>query len=133
MTYRASLWDNSGSMYWRFDEEAEYIELDYPRDMSMWRGVPTPIDAVFQYTDKKTYFFKDRFFWEFDDSRMEVRRSEPTPVGEFWLRCPKEISAVQPGAASAASSPFACFSFSLLAVFFEILRYLNTPLASKAN
>ena len=110
--------NNAGTMYWRFDEEAEYIELDYPRDMSMWKGVPSDIDAVFQYTDKKTYFFKDRFFWEFDDNRMEVRHSEPTPVGEYWLRCPKEISAAAgPGAASGTSSHFSTSaSFSVFLV-----------------
>lgn len=29
------------------------VELDYPRDMSMWRGVGTDIDAVFQWKDGK--------------------------------------------------------------------------------
>jgi len=33
----------------RFDEEAGKVELDYPRDMSMWKGVPYNIDAVFQH------------------------------------------------------------------------------------
>lgn len=41
----------SGTMYWRFDEEVGRIELDYPRDMSMWRGVGYNIDAVFQWKD----------------------------------------------------------------------------------
>lgn len=35
----------------RYDEEAGSVELDYPRDMSMWKGVPYNIDAVFQYTN----------------------------------------------------------------------------------
>ena len=41
----------SGSMYWRYDEEVGSVELDYPRDMSMWKGVPYNIDAVFQHTN----------------------------------------------------------------------------------
>ena len=116
-------------MYWRFDEAAEYIELDYPRDISMWKGVPSHIDAVFQYTDRKTYFFKDRFFWEFDDSRMEVKRSEPTPVGEYWFRCPKEISAAEAAgsAASRASSQFsAAASFSSVLVLIASLIIQNS-------
>ena len=49
---------NSGSQYWAYDDEAGQVELDYPRNISWWSGVPHHIDAVFQFTDKKTYFFK---------------------------------------------------------------------------
>lgn len=78
-------------MYWRYDEEVHSIELDYPRDMQMWKGVPYNIDAVFQYHDRKTYFFKGKHFWEFDDQRMEVTAAGPVAVGEGWLHCPKEL------------------------------------------
>lgn len=81
----------SGTMYWRFDEEIQFIELDYPRDIAMWRGVPYNVDAVFQAQDKRTYFFKDKYFWEFNDKKMEVTESSPMHVGEYWLQCPKEI------------------------------------------
>ena len=33
----------------RFDESINYVELDYPRDMSMFAGVGYNIDAVFQW------------------------------------------------------------------------------------
>jgi len=81
----------SGTMYWRFDEEIQHVELDYPRDMAMWRGVPYNIDAVFQALDKKTFFFKDKQFWEFNDRKMETTELSPLPVGEHWLHCPKEM------------------------------------------
>jgi hypothetical protein len=81
----------SGTMYWRYDEEVQHVELDYPRDMAMWKGVPYNIDAVFQYHDKKTYFFKGKHFWEFDNQKMEVAAGGPVPVGEYWLHCPKEL------------------------------------------
>ena len=81
----------AGTMYWRFDEEIQHIELDYPRDLVMWKGVPYNIDAVFQARDKKTYFFKDKYFWQFNDKKMEVTGSSPMQVGEYWLHCPKEI------------------------------------------
>ena len=77
-------------MYWRFDEEIQHIELDYPRDLAMWKGVPHNVDAVFQTRDKKTYFFKDKFFWQFNDKKMEVTRSSPMQVGEYWLHCSKK-------------------------------------------
>jgi len=88
----------SGDMYWRYDEEVQHIELDYPRDIQMWKGVPYDIDGVFQYHNKKTYFFKGKKFWEFDDERMEVTTSSPTLVGEYWLHCPKELVGVDVGA-----------------------------------
>ena len=78
-------------MYWRYDEEVERVELDYPRDVQMWRGIPYHFDAVFQWHDKKTYFFKDKYFWEFDDGRMKVSRDSPRLIGEFWLQCPREM------------------------------------------
>nr|KAG5713310.1 hypothetical protein BaRGS_007837 [Batillaria attramentaria] len=41
----------SGDMYWKLDENNTYVEYDYPRDMSIWRGVPVPLDAAFKYWD----------------------------------------------------------------------------------
>ena len=38
-------------MYWRFDEGIQHVELDYPRDLDMWKGVPENFDAVFQVSD----------------------------------------------------------------------------------
>ena len=78
-------------MYWRFDEEIQHIELDYPRDLAMWKGVPHNVDSVLQARNKKTYFFKDKYFWEFNDKKMEVTGSSPMQIGEYWLHCPKEI------------------------------------------
>lgn len=28
-----------------------HVELDYPRDMAMWRGIRYDIDSAFQYKD----------------------------------------------------------------------------------
>lgn len=56
----AMVWGHNGktyffsqTMYWKFDEEVGRVELDYPRDMSMWKGVGYNIDAVFQWKDGK--------------------------------------------------------------------------------
>ncbi|XP_050436523.1 matrix metalloproteinase-2-like [Adelges cooleyi] len=77
----------SGTMYWRYDDETGKMELDYPRDMSIWRGVGYNIDAAFQWHDGATYFFKNREFWKFNDLRMRVYREEPSPTGPFWFNC----------------------------------------------
>lgn len=77
----------SGTMYWRCDDETDRMELDYPRDMSIWRGAGYNIDAAFQWHDGATYFFKNRDFWKFNDLRMRVEQEEPRSIGEFWFNC----------------------------------------------
>ncbi|EFA09264.2 matrix metalloproteinase-2 [Tribolium castaneum] len=81
----------SGSMYWRFDEEERKVELDYPRDMSMWSGVGTDIDAVFQWKDGRTYFFKGTGFWKFNDIYMRVEHRQQKPSGPFWMGCSNNL------------------------------------------
>lgn len=46
----------SGSIYWKLDEKEQKVELDYPRDMTVWRGVPIHLDAAFT--------------WEFDSEQF---------------------------------------------------------------
>ena len=79
----------AGNKYWRFDDSVGRVELDYPRDISMWRGVPSDIDAAFQYVDGKTYFFKGKHFWQFDDYSMRVVNAMPKKIGTHWMQCPK--------------------------------------------
>ncbi|KAI0241933.1 Matrix metalloproteinase-14 [Lamellibrachia satsuma] len=77
----------SGDMYWRYNEDTGSVEDDYPRDMSMWSGVPVPVSAAFQYWDGFTYFFHGEQYWQFKDSRMQVRSGYPQPIGSKWLNC----------------------------------------------
>ena len=51
----------------------------------------TIFDAVFQWHDKKTNSLKDKYFWEFNDQRMQVSADSPKLIGELFLQCPKEI------------------------------------------
>ena len=45
----------TGSIYWRLNEEETKVELDYPRDMTVWKGVPMRVDAAFTWQfDSKT-------------------------------------------------------------------------------
>ncbi|CAD6206024.1 GSCOCG00009998001-RA-CDS [Cotesia congregata] len=81
----------SGTMYWRFDEAINYVELDYPRDISMFAGIGNNIDAVFQWKNGKTYFFKGNKFWEFDDLRMRVVHEKPRLSAPFWMGCTSEL------------------------------------------
>ncbi|KAF2351043.1 Peptidase M10 metallopeptidase [Trinorchestia longiramus] len=82
----------ANTMYWRFDESVKHVELDYPRDMMMWKGVPYgSIDAAFKLNGT-TYFFKDKMFYEFDDLRMKVRPRSPLMSAPFWMGCPDNIA-----------------------------------------
>lgn len=40
-------------LLFRYDENDGRVEPDYPRDMSMWKGVGYNIDSVFQWKDGK--------------------------------------------------------------------------------
>lgn len=80
----------SGDMYWKLNLKNDYIELDYPRDMSIWRNVPTPVDAAFRYWDGKTYFFKGEYYYEFYDNYMKVRKGFPKLIRKHWLGCNAE-------------------------------------------
>ena len=80
-------------MYWRYDEAVHHVELDYPRDISIWSGVPDNIDSVFQHFNGKTYFFKGQRYWKFDDREMKVGNVvEPSlenhSINMKWLKCP---------------------------------------------
>lgn len=46
----------TGHEYWKFDEDEMQVELDYPRDMSMWRGIGHNIDSAFQFRDGEKFF-----------------------------------------------------------------------------
>lgn len=81
----------SGRQYWRFNETEGKVESDYPRDISMWRGVPYNIDAAFQWTDGNTYFFKGKYFWKFNNIKMRIHRGWPKLISNFWFRCAARI------------------------------------------
>lgn len=87
----------TGHMYWKLNDTGRGIETySYPRDMSMWGGVPVPVDAAFTYTDGHTYFFKESFFWEFNNARMQVRHHHPKKsIGEKWLKCESTTAQVE--------------------------------------
>ncbi|XP_042863737.1 matrix metalloproteinase-2-like isoform X1 [Penaeus japonicus] len=106
----AFVWGHNGrtyifadTMYWRFDESVQNVELDYPRDMVMWSGVPYSIDSAFKYNGT-TYFFKGKVFWEFDDLRMKVKPKSPALSAPYWLGCPNNIQNPSYGKASISDS-----------------------------
>ncbi|EDX06378.1 GD10058 [Drosophila simulans] len=84
----------SGTLYWRIDDYTGQVELDYPRDMSIWSGVGYNIDAAFQYSDGKTYFFKNLGYWEFNDDRMKVAHARAKLSARKWMQCARSANEV---------------------------------------
>jgi len=90
------------------------MDPGYPHDMSRWRGVPSDLDAAMQWTDGsiyqeysnfqtnnnvrfimvllylgKTYFFKKKLFWRFDDTIVRTDIRYPLSAPQYWLGCPE--------------------------------------------
>ncbi|XP_044193776.1 matrix metalloproteinase-25 [Thunnus albacares] len=83
----------SGDEFWRLDESRKnekvtrQLEPDYPRDISLWEGVPSPIDDVISWKGD-TYFFKDKLYWVLKNGGLNEGHVSPKSTGEDWLKCP---------------------------------------------
>ncbi|XP_047489085.1 matrix metalloproteinase-2-like, partial [Penaeus chinensis] len=75
----------SGNNYWRLDRRG-MAEMDYPRDVNVWRGLPHNMSGAFTFRSV-TYFLAGRVYWEFDNIAMRVIRS-PYLMASHWLSCP---------------------------------------------
>ena len=84
-SYNGKTYFFANGSYWRFDEEEEKTEADYPRDMSVWAGIPRDLDAAFTWrADGLTYFTRKNEFYKFKNSRMRAIE-EPAPIARNWF------------------------------------------------
>jgi len=51
-----------GSQYYRYNTYTDRADEGYPRNISVWRGLPQRIDASLQYNGI-TYFFADGLYY----------------------------------------------------------------------
>lgn len=124
----------SGDLYWKLNKKDDYIEYDYPRDMSIWRHVPTPLDSAFHHWDGKTYFLQGDQYWEFYDVKMRTRKKEGTPISNL-LGCQngmlkqdltvEEIPGLSSGKDKLSSAIIAQFLISNLVVLLSALHVLH--------
>lgn len=81
------------------------------------------------YFTGKTYFFKGRGFWKFNDLRMRVEHYEQKPSAPVWMGCKQDyeqndLNQKLPyinypvSATSASSATLATLIFSLLLSFY---------------
>ncbi|KAA8581623.1 hypothetical protein FQN60_003204, partial [Etheostoma spectabile] len=99
----------SGGEFWRFDESrvGEQVtrqpESGYPRDNSLWEGVPAHMDDIISWGEGDAYFFKDNLYWVLQNGRLNQAVVTPKSIAVDWLRCP-----APPPATSHPQSPKEC-------------------------
>jgi len=72
-------------------EEPGRIDSSYPRDISVWKGVPrSGIDAVFVYNGY-TFFFSGMTYYRFHDYYVQVYNGYPRLIGEAWFGCSSNL------------------------------------------
>ncbi|KAL0984524.1 hypothetical protein UPYG_G00142640 [Umbra pygmaea] len=70
----AFVWAHNGKTYlfsmgefWRFNEgrneDVRKLDGGYPRDATLWRGVPTEPNDIISWGNGDAYFFKDNLYW----------------------------------------------------------------------
>ncbi|KAL4660409.1 matrix metalloproteinase-17-like [Arapaima gigas] len=80
------------SRYWRYDDYLRRMDLGYPKDSTLWKGVPPHLDDAMRWSDGASYFFKGAEYWRVAGSDMEVEAGYPRPIGKDWLVCADMLS-----------------------------------------
>ncbi|KAJ8408585.1 hypothetical protein AAFF_G00252200 [Aldrovandia affinis] len=75
------------SRYWRYDDHLRQMDQGYPKDSTLWKGVPLHLDDAMRWSDSASYFFKGKEYWRVEGSGMEVEAGYPRPIGRDWLVC----------------------------------------------
>ena len=63
------------------------VDQGYPRPLSVWDGLPDTIDAAFQYSNSRTYFFSGSNYYRFNDNEFRVDDTYPRSTAVWWLGC----------------------------------------------
>ncbi|KAM3592150.1 uncharacterized protein V6R79_013815 [Siganus canaliculatus] len=84
----------SGGEFWRLDESQKSelgnrrLDPDYPRNNSLWAGVPPYMDDIISWGQGDAYFFKDNQYWVLKSGGLNQEIVTPRSIGVDWLRCP---------------------------------------------
>lgn len=77
-----------GDKYWRF--YGGRIDYGYPKNISVWKGLPSKIDAAFKWRNGKSYFFVGGKYYRFDDVKLQVEAGYPKSIAIKWMGCEKD-------------------------------------------
>ncbi|KAM8730471.1 matrix metalloproteinase-17 [Acanthopagrus schlegelii] len=116
----AFIWAHNGKTYlfsdgefWRFDESRKgeqtnmQPEPGYPRDNSLWAGVPNHMDDIISWGEGDAYFFKDNLYWVLKNGGLNQEVVTPKSIAVDWLRCPAP-PATPPSTPVGPRNPKAC-------------------------
>ncbi|XP_028287144.1 matrix metalloproteinase-17 [Parambassis ranga] len=143
----AFIWAHNGKTYlfsegefWRFDESRKDAgvmvrqpDTGYPKDNSLWEGMPYHVDDIMSWGEGDAYFFKDNFYWVIQKGSLNQAFSTPKSIAVDWLRCPPASTPVVPdspkcscnlGGASALVMSSWLLLISLMLVTREFVRSL---------
>ena len=71
------------------------VDLGYPRLIKKaWKGIPENFDAVFAWSNRKTYFFKDSRYYRLNDRYIRVENGYPRSIITDWSKCAANIRAI---------------------------------------
>ena len=65
------------------------MKSDYPRDIGNW-DLPNNIDGAVQWSNRRTYFFKNGQYYRFNDRRFTIDSADPDfprDAGPWWFGC----------------------------------------------
>lgn len=76
----------SGENYWRFNPERG-LSPNYPKPISNWDQLPSGLDAVLDWSDNESIFFKGNEFWVYNEATNRMKSLDPKNVQVDWLKC----------------------------------------------
>ncbi|XP_043951827.1 matrix metalloproteinase-17 isoform X1 [Gambusia affinis] len=73
--------------YWRYDDHLRHMDLGFPKDSTLWKGLPLQLDDAMRWSDGSSYFFKGKEYWRVPGSDMEAEAGYPRLIAKDWLLC----------------------------------------------
>ena len=101
----------TGDQYYRYTP-GYGVDQGYPRPLSTWNGLPNTVDAAFQYSNSRTYFFSGPDYYRFNDNTFTVDTGYPYSTAVVWLGCNAAELGLDTGAAAAVMPSLVAVLFS---------------------
>ncbi|KAL4623606.1 matrix metalloproteinase-14-like [Arapaima gigas] len=80
-----------GTKYYRFNENTRSVDPEYPKPITMWKGVPeNPKSAIMSQDGAYTYFYKANKYWKFDNQQLRVEPGFPKSALRDWMGCSED-------------------------------------------